>query len=274
MPTTPTLRREYPDLIVSYVPLRCDFTRISRVVIGPKTLGFHQLAGDAFRALNTVFMAHNYDVRSKDTGSLACRAITGGSKTSLHAHGIAIDVNWLTNKFVHKTGPIKWGLQTDMSPEMIYDIEAIKTNSGKRLFRWGGRWTNIKDAMHFEIRVLREDLVTGVDWSTVATTSEEDDVMQRGDKGLDVEVLQGMLTDHPESDRWTPITIDGHYGPQTEDSVTSFQRYIGMEKTGVANAITLSVLAGQSQGVGPQGPPGEDGKIPARATGTVVVDFT
>jgi hypothetical protein len=34
---------------------------------------------------------------------------------------------------------------------MILDIEKIRTRNGKIVFRWGGRYSGNKDAMHFEM---------------------------------------------------------------------------------------------------------------------------
>jgi hypothetical protein len=87
-----------------------------------------------------------------------------------------------------------------------------------------------------------------LDWNALMDGQEqEDDVLQRGDKNNDVRILQGMLNDHPEKARWTPLAIDGVFGPGTEESVKKFQGYIGLVTNGIANAITVAVLAGQSQ---------------------------
>lgn len=86
-----------------------------------------------------------------------------------------------------------------------------------------------------------------IDWGALMGLEKEEDVLQRGDKSRDVTILQGMLNTHPQKALWTPLGIDGDFGPATEESVKKFQRYIGLDITGVANAITLSVLAGQSQ---------------------------
>lgn len=114
----------------------------------------------AWAALDDVFRAHNYRPRAGVTGAYNCRRITGGTGFSLHAYGIAIDVNWDTNPY----GP---RLITDMPPEMIADVEALQTVSGAQLFRWGGRYSRNKDAMHFELVCSPAELASGVSRSAV-----------------------------------------------------------------------------------------------------------
>lgn len=112
-------------------------------------------AAPAFRALNAVFVAHDYQTRKEDTGGYNCRQITGGTGYSLHAYGIAVDVNWKTNPYGSR-------VVTDMPDAMIKDIEALRTNSGHVVFRWGGRYSGNKDCMHFEIVCTPSQLATGI----------------------------------------------------------------------------------------------------------------
>lgn len=121
----------------------------------------------AIRALDMCFTVHNYEVRKADTGCYNCRTITGGTGYSLHAYGLPPDVNWSTNPY----GP---RLVTDMPPAMILDIEAIRTVDGLTVWRWGGRYSGNKDAMHFDPQVTPEQIARGIDWATVATTGEPD----------------------------------------------------------------------------------------------------
>lgn len=114
----------------------------------------------AWAALDLVLEKHDYETRKEDTGAYNCRKITGGSNYSLHAYGIAVDFNWLTNPY----GP---RLVTDMPIRMIEDIEAIRTNSGHRVFRWGGRYSGNKDAMHFELICTPAQLASGIKESSL-----------------------------------------------------------------------------------------------------------
>ena len=98
-----------------------------------------------WRAVEAIFAKHGYGIRQADTGAYDCRAITGGTDYSLHAYGIAVDVNWQSN-------PYGSTLVTDMPPGAIRDIEALEVD-GVPVIRWGGRYSGNKDAMHFEVIV-------------------------------------------------------------------------------------------------------------------------
>jgi hypothetical protein len=176
MVTTSTLRREYPDLIVSYSGPRCNYSSTVPVVFlaggsaypsGRVVLRVHPLARQAFRAQAAVMLAHGYAFRETAGGTLACRYIGGTTSTSLHAHGIAKDDNPSKNRYRVQTGPVQLGRQTDMPSAMIRDLEALRTVSGHRLLQWGGRWTNIKDPMHWELDCYRSQLKTGVNLATL-----------------------------------------------------------------------------------------------------------
>lgn len=110
----------------------------------------------AFLALDTCLRHHNYRTRRADTGAYNCRKITGGTGYSLHAYGIAADLNWQTNPYGRR-------LVTDMPRRMVDDILAIRTVGGHRVFRWGGDYTTNKDAMHFEVVASPAELAGGID---------------------------------------------------------------------------------------------------------------
>src|SRR5262249_57410052 len=61
---------------------------------------------------------------------------------------------------------------TDMTPEMIADVNAIKTIDGVQVFEWGGSWRTRKDCMHFELDLSPEELAPGIDHSTVKGWTE------------------------------------------------------------------------------------------------------
>lgn len=181
------MRHQYPEMIVGGVDSnwvvegrrpKCDYSTCKRFVLlagGPYSAGFirlkfHPAAIDWARAMAAILLFHNYSFDESAGGSISCRKITGSSRTSLHAHAIAFDINPSRNRYTRTIGGglIQWGRQTDMSKAMIADMEAVRTKNGKRVTQWGGRWWNIKDAMHFEpTRCERSDLETGIDFSTV-----------------------------------------------------------------------------------------------------------
>ena len=78
-----------------------------------------------------------YAVKPSQTYGFSPRTIGGRYQVSLHAHGIALDINSATNPY-RSDGK----LITDM-PEWF--VEAWKSAG----FCWGGDWLYSKDAMHF-----------------------------------------------------------------------------------------------------------------------------
>lgn len=230
MATSQQLRNWYPELVVGNVDSRwnvtstrpkCDYTKCVKVPFladrsiwpsGTVALNFHPAAAEAFHALSTVFQAYNYAFREHAGGSVSCRKITGGTRTSLHAHGVAMDINPSKNAY-RKTalrGLIQWGRQTDMPKAMINDIEAIKTRSGARVFLWGGRWNTIKDPMHFQINVPQTVLETGIDWTTVrvepVVAIEEEEIM----KTSDLQKALNLAGAKPK------LVVDNDFGPKTQ----------------------------------------------------------
>ena len=121
------------------------------------------LVVDALKALNAVLIDWDYRTRRADTGAYNCRPITGGTNYSLHSYGTAIDINWQTN-------PYGRTLVTDMPIGMIEAIEGIRTASGVQVWRWGGRYSNNKDAMHFEVVASPAELARGIQSQTTTNT--------------------------------------------------------------------------------------------------------
>ena len=119
-----------------------------RVTVDNRTL-------EAVGALNAVLAKWNYWTRKEDTGAYACRMITGGTNYSLHAYGIALDINWQSNPY----GPT---LITDMPQGMVDEIKAIRTNDGDVVWRWGGDYSGNKDAMHYEVVASPAELTAGI----------------------------------------------------------------------------------------------------------------
>lgn len=172
---------------------RCKKQDMTRVGFCGDSILVAPEAVDAFAALEKVFLAHGHKIDPVNTDSYNCRKIAGSSKYSFHAYGIALDVNYQTGPF--KRTPSKrliiWAkgatqdaraaevragkADTDMTPAMIADVEAIRTLDGKQVFTWGGRWRSVKDAMHFELRLTPDELAVGIDWETVRSEPYEID---------------------------------------------------------------------------------------------------
>ncbi len=230
MLTTIQLRKAWPH--ACGVPLtRVDLVQGVRIEC-------HERIVTAVRALGLVMQAHRYPVRKGDTGAYNCRAITGGSGSSLHSHGIAIDVNWNTNPYREDNV-----LVTDMPRAMVKAILAIRTNDGKEVWGWGGAYRSVKDAMHYEIVCAPADLATGIDWKTVEqpTLSPAEfhlwPLVQRGDRGPAVESLHEMLGVAKRGDPGFGI-----FGPVTEARVREYQRTHGLTADGRVGRQTWTAL--------------------------------
>lgn len=186
---------------------------------------------DAVRALNACLVAWHYSTRKADTGAFSCRPITGGTKYSLHAFLIALDLNWNSNGY-----RTDGRLVTDMDAGMVGAILAIRTTNGEPIWRWGGAYSGkVKDPMHYEVLgCTPADLATGIDWSTVpgqtATVPYGWVPSERLEPGshkpavarvqMALELLR-PLTKGPHLD----ITDPPGYGSVTTDSVKRFQRF-------------------------------------------------
>lgn len=261
MATTSQLRSWFPEPIVSLDPLRCDYSKLVPVrypaggAVAAKTgrpyidLRVHPRTRIAHQALAATFHRHRYTFDETAGGVANCRLITGGSGTSLHAHALPIDINPSRNAYAHTAagGLIQWGRQTDMTPEMIRAVEAIRTAGGHRVWEWGGRWWTIKDPMHFEPDTSPTNLDAGIDLTTVPgwddyvawaanpypltdnPTTPEDDMplfpLAHGDgigdreaKRSDVAYIQAKLNRAFNAG----LTTDGRYGDATAAAVARF----------------------------------------------------
>lgn len=217
------------------------------------------LMTQAYSALNAAFQRHNYLVRSGVTGSYNCRRITGGTGYSLHAYlddgnmfefasgvkvtkALAVDVNWDKNPY----GP---RLVTDMPRAMIDEIMAIRTNSGVKVWGWGGYYSSNKDAMHFEIVCTPSQLATGIRGATSVPTPQTPTstrkcgdpsghpLLKRGAVGPAVNHLQYLL-----QRTGSKIAGDGEFGPATESALRNFQTWAKITSDGVCGNQTWSTV--------------------------------
>ena len=224
MLTTSQLRTEWAPACPSG-----DLTRVS--LHGDGIVSVRRSIVSAVQALDACLAAHGYRTRKADTGAYNCRRITGGTGYSLHAYGIAIDINWQTN-------PYGRTLRTDMPSVMVRDIKAIRTRSGKQVWRWGGDYQTNKDAMHYEIVCRRPDLATGIDPATVPggrpaqpygldVLRPGDDDRTRGDHRVaGVQMMLDALANRWGDATLHPGPVDGVYGARTEAAVRAFKRRI------------------------------------------------
>ena len=154
--------RSTAELRILWAPAcTAPFARLN--LYGEGVVTVDVLIVDAVKALNAVLIDWDYRTRRADTGAYNCRQITDGTNYSLHAYGTAIDINWQTNPYGHH-------LITDMPIGMIEDIEGIRTAGGVQVWRWGGRYSNNKDAMHFEVVASPAELARGIQSQTTTNT--------------------------------------------------------------------------------------------------------
>lgn len=257
------------QLRAAWRDFECNPTAMIVIDFGPDRIRVVPEGAEAFRALAAVLQAHHYDIKVDDTDSYCCRAIKGGTGKSLHSYGIAVDVNATTNPFIltpdnrdirfsdkptqrERAQDVKLGrADTDMTPEMIADVRAIKTKGGIQVFEWGGGWKDRKDAMHFELDVTPADLQAGIDPGSVKgplagkALETADDApdhaphqLMRGARGTDVLRLQNALAQRG----FSPGTADGIFGGATENALRMFQSSQRLSASGIADEATLRAL--------------------------------
>lgn len=224
---------------------------------------------EAFVALADIIRAHDYPVRSKDTGSYNCRKIKGTNAWSSHAWGIAVDINWQTNPYRRDK------LVTDMPRAMVEDIERLKTVGGQQVFRWGGDWDGRPetphsnyDAMHIEVVATPKELAKGIDyeiqrdgepveWPTVEpkpapqTRSWEETLVKtlptlsekRTPQRLDATKRAQALV-NVERRSHQQIKEDGFFGQKTTRAVRLFQKNHRLTADGIVGPNTWTELIG------------------------------
>ncbi len=142
-----------------------------RTPVNPRTVR-------AWEALSTALSATGY--RAERAWVYNCRSIAGTSTRSMHAYGLAVDIDapWNPNRKTPDKRLVRFSpsatqegriedvrarvADTTFTPEQIAAVEAITTSDGLQVFGWGGRWRTIKDTMHFEIRVTPQELARGI----------------------------------------------------------------------------------------------------------------
>jgi hypothetical protein len=154
MMSTSQLRKEWAP--------PCDMALVTLGLHGEGRVSVRTEIVDMVDALNQWLIEYGYLTRKEDTGAYNCRMITGGDDYSLHAYGIALDLNWQTNPYGNYHPP-----RTDMPAGMTDGIQAVRSNSGAQVWRWGGTYSGNTDAMHFEIVCSRADVASGVNFNTL-----------------------------------------------------------------------------------------------------------
>lgn len=214
----------------------CKGEFVTRYITPTCKVTINRKCWEAFQALGYVLQAHQYHVKQADSGGYNCRKITGGKGHSLHAYGIAVDINASRNPYGPK-------LITDMPSGMILNVKKIRTRAGVPVFRWGGDFSGNKDAMHFEVNCTPEEMAHGVDWATVVMPRmdykkpESWPLLQIGDCGGPVTALQHHLSSHGFT-----VKVDSYFGSKTEAEVKRFQAHYKLRVDGWVGAATWAEL--------------------------------
>lgn len=126
---------------------------------------FYELYRSEYR-LESVLLIDEYDgddsasMEANNTSCFNYRPITGNANLSMHAYGLAVDINPLYNPYIAylKDGsmevmPASAQPYADRQQSFPYKIDEddlcykLFTQHG---FIWGGNWNNIKDYQHFQ----------------------------------------------------------------------------------------------------------------------------
>jgi D-alanyl-D-alanine carboxypeptidase-like protein len=142
----------------------------------------------AWKALEQALFASGY--RAHRAWVFVPRKIAGTSSASLHAYGLAIDIDHSKPTCnVNRRTPDKRLVRfaqaatkeerckdvtenrtdTSFTEDQVRAVEAIQTLDGHQVFTWGGRWTTTKDTMHFQINVTPQELARGIRPDSVRT---------------------------------------------------------------------------------------------------------
>jgi len=156
-------------LIVSYYDFHGKIHHNGKIVVmdavaKPVIAIFQKLYQTKF-PMETIKLVSDYhgdddaSMKADNTSSFNCRPITGrppGSAPSIHAYGLAIDINPVQNPYISfKRGRnvqpfrgVKFLNRKDQRLGMVESIVPILRRNG--FFIWGGYWHNPIDYQHFQ----------------------------------------------------------------------------------------------------------------------------
>ncbi len=173
--------RATSTLAAAWASDRCETgAMVNRRVLSHST-PVNARAVDAYAALDRVLRATGYTAGW--TWAYSCRVIAGTDQYSLHAYGLAVDVDPTENPHQSPTSwPVRFSsastregraadvaagqADTVFTPAQAGAVESIRTVDGLQVWAWGGRWRTLLDTMHFQINVTPEELARGLDPST------------------------------------------------------------------------------------------------------------
>ncbi len=128
---------------------------------GPVVTAFRRLF-DARFPIARMVLVDVYDAdddrstRANNTSAFNCRPVTGGSRWSRHAYGLAIDINPVQNPYVYADGHVldpaaaKYRDRSRRDPGMIHTGDVVVRAFAAIGWRWGGDFRTTKDYQHFD----------------------------------------------------------------------------------------------------------------------------
>ncbi len=175
-----------------------------------------------------------YNMRGIGGAPCSC---TNDGRCSLHAYGLAIDVDPRDN-------PYSWGSPWNgkYTRPQVAAVEGILNVHGDPIWAWGGRWDK-PDRMHWQVQ--QPPIRMQVDWATVPGRKEDDDMaVGPGASGNAVKKIQKGLNSWAKLHRpaLEPLVVDGLYGPATQTRVKQYQAAADLEQTGVVDGVTMALL--------------------------------
>jgi Putative peptidoglycan binding domain/D-alanyl-D-alanine carboxypeptidase len=162
----------------------------------------------------------------------ANRLIKGGTQTSNHASGTAIDLN-APNHPLGKRGTVPANKRA-----------AIAAKAAQLGLRWGGTYTGRADEMHFEVNVspARMAAISGaVQRRPGAQKAGGRPTVQLGSSGRHVRDLQAHLKSKHAAIAGH-LVVDGEFGPKTNAAVRAFQQRSGLVVDGIVGPATWAKL--------------------------------
>lgn len=140
---------------------------IVNACIAEKVLEIFRILYENDYPIEKISLIDNYDaideesMTDNNSSAFCYRPISGSSKLSNHALGLAVDINPLYNPYfkIHRDGTISHiqpslgKFYTDRTKYYPYKIESddlcVRTFKDAG-FEWGGDWESVKDYQHFE----------------------------------------------------------------------------------------------------------------------------
>lgn len=181
--STSTMRDEY-------AAARCDTSEMVRVDFYGYATGLlvERHTAAAWRALSAVMKAHDYRFRESAGGTYNCRPIGDTGRYSLHAYGLALDIN------PSKNGP-QGTSNTDQPAAFRADVKRIVAG-GRQVFAWGGDWSpEDRDPMHWQIGARRSELAAGLSGPGTDNGNDGSLIVDKDDEAKVERIMRDVIAD-------------------------------------------------------------------------------